>query len=62
MSKEMLDIYTDYLICQNKYATATGLSDMLDGNISHDRVPRFLRRNNFHSKDLWAYVLALFTC
>ena len=25
---DMLDIYTDYLICQNKYATATGLSDM----------------------------------
>ena len=31
---DMLDIYTDYLISQNKYATATGLSDMVDGEIS----------------------------
>lgn len=30
----MLDIYTDYLICQNKYATATGLSEMLDGDFA----------------------------
>jgi len=35
----MLDIYTDYLICQNKYAT--GLSDMVDGEFSHDKVARF---------------------
>lgn len=56
MSKEMLDIYTDYLICQNKYATATGLADMLDGNISHDKVSRLLRQNQFDSKNLWAYV------
>jgi len=39
---DVLDIYTDYLICQNKYATATGLSDMVDGEISHDKVTRFL--------------------
>ena len=30
--------YYDYLISQNNYATATGLSDMLDGAISHDQV------------------------
>ena len=35
---DMLDIYTDYLICQNKYATATGLSDMVDGEFSHDKL------------------------
>ena len=40
---DMLDIYTDYLICQNKHATATGLSDMVDGEFSHDKVTRFLR-------------------
>lgn len=56
MSKDMLDVYTDYLICQNKYATATGLSDMLSGVISHDKVTRFLRFNNFTSKDLWRYI------
>lgn len=56
MSKELLDIYTDYLICQNKYATATGLSDMLSGDISHDKITRFLRFNSFSSKELWSYV------
>ena len=53
---DMLDIYTDYLICQNKYATATGLSDMVDGEFSHDKVTRFLRRGDFNSKLLWKYV------
>jgi len=53
---DMLDIYTDYLICQNKYATATGLSDMLDGEFKHDKVTRFLRLKDFGSKTLWNYV------
>jgi len=53
---DMLDIYTDYLICQNKHATATGLSELLDGDIAHDKVTRFLRRNHFDSKSLWGYV------
>ena len=52
----MLDICTDYLICQNKYATATGLSDMVDGEFSHDKVNRFLRQGDFDSKMLWQYV------
>lgn len=53
---DMLDIYTDYLISQNKYATATGLSDMVDGDISHDQVSRFLRKEELGSKALWQYV------
>jgi len=53
---DMLDIYTDYLICQNKYATATGLSELVDGAFSHDKVTRFLRLSDFDSKKLWAYV------
>ena len=42
MSSNLLDIYSDYLICQNKHATATGLSDMLSGDISHDKITRYL--------------------
>ncbi|MGL6035587.1 MAG: transposase [Legionella sp.] len=53
---DMLDIYTDYLICQNKYATATGLSDMVGDEFSHDKVTRFLRQGDFDSKMLWNYV------
>ena len=51
-----MDIYTDYLICQNKYATATGLSDLLSGEISHDKITRFLHSGDFGSKELWRYV------
>ncbi|PEQ15568.1 transposase, partial [Piscirickettsia salmonis] len=53
MNKELLDIYSDYLISQNHYATATGLSDLLEGSISHDKVTRFLNKNHFGSKELW---------
>ena len=53
---DMLDLYSDYLIFQNKYATATGLSDLVDGAFSHDKVTRFLRLEDFGSKSLWGYV------
>lgn len=56
MERELLDIYTDYLISQNHFATATGLSKLLDGDISHDQVTRFLNKENFSSKQLWQYV------
>jgi len=53
MNKELLEIYTDYLITQSQQATATGLSDVLDGEISHDQVTRFLSRGTYESKQLW---------
>lgn len=53
-----LDIYTDYLICQNNYATATGLSDLLNGAIGHDKFTRFLNGKSLGSKNLWEYVKA----
>jgi hypothetical protein len=37
----LLDIYSDYLIAQNQYATAVGLSDLLEGRISHDKLLDF---------------------
>ena len=56
MDNKLLDIYSDYLIAQNQYATATGLSDLLDGQISHDKITRFLNGKEFSSKDLWQYI------
>lgn len=56
MDKSMLDIYSDYLIAQNQYATATGLSDLLEGRISHDKITKFLNKEEFSSKDLWQYI------
>jgi hypothetical protein len=52
----LLDIYSDYLIAQNQYATAVGLSDLLEGRISHDKITRFLNSNDFSSKEIWEYV------
>jgi len=54
--KEYIELYTDYLISQHGYATATGLSEMMDHSISHDQITRFLNRNTFDSKALWTYV------
>ncbi len=48
-----LNIYTDYLISSTGQATATGLSSLYDGAISHDQVTRFLTSFHFDSKDLW---------
>lgn len=53
---KMLDIYTDYVISQNGLATATGLSDLTSGEISHDKVTRFLNKPESTSKDLWRYI------
>lgn len=54
--EKILDLYTDYLISQNKYATSTGLSDLLNGAISHDKVTRFLNGDKLGSKELWEYI------
>ena len=56
MKTDYLEIYTDYLISGNGYATATGLSAMMDNQISHDQVTRFLSNNEFTSKELWKKV------
>lgn len=53
LDKNMLDIYSDYLISSFSYTTATGLSSMLDNQISHDRITRFLSAREYTSKDLW---------
>jgi hypothetical protein len=55
-NKELLDLYTDYLICSMGLATATGLSEALDHNVSHDKVSRFLLNYDGSSKQLWLKV------
>src|SRR3954463_9487760 len=56
MDKERLALYTDYLISNFGQATATGLSALLDGELSHDKVTRFLSEREYTSKDLWKEV------
>ena len=55
----MIDIYTDYLISSTGQTSATGLSNLLDGKISHDRVTRFLNSTELTSKALWQAVKPL---
>ena len=59
MKKDKLEICTDYLICQNGYATATGLSALLDGDMSHDQITRFMSEEDNTSKDLWRETKAV---
>ncbi|NTU42125.1 MAG: transposase [Nitrospirales bacterium] len=56
MKKNDLELYTDYLLSTCSLATATGLSAMVDGEVSHDRVTRFLSEREYTSRDLWLQV------
>lgn len=49
----LFDLYTDYLLTSFGQTTATGLSSMLDGEVSHDQVTRFLSKQDYDSKALW---------
>lgn len=54
--KELLDLYTDYLISSFGLTTGTGLSLLLNGVVSHDRLQRFLGSRAKSGKDLWWVV------
>ena len=56
MKKAELDLYTDYLLSTFGAATATGLSAMVEGDVSHDQITRFLSAQEYTSKDLWQQV------
>ena len=57
--EKLLDLYTDYLLSTFNQATATGLSELSEGSVSHDQVSRLLSRNTFSSKELWLKVKPL---
>lgn len=52
----ILDLYTDYLMASFNLTTATGMSAMLDGAISHDQISRFLGQGPFDQKLYWKYI------
>jgi Transposase DDE domain. len=53
---KLLDLYSDYLISAFGQTTATGLSSLLNGEISHDQVQRSLAGVEHSSADLWRVV------
>lgn len=56
---KLLDLYTDYLQVTFRSATATGLSSLLDGAVSHDQITRFLSNPAKGSRELWLSVKSL---
>ena len=54
--QQMLDLYSDYLLASFGATTATGLSQLLDGEVSHDQVTRHLSGKKKTAADLWLTV------
>ncbi len=55
-NRKILDLYSDYLIASFNLTTSTGLSDLLDGALSHDQISRFLGQRTFNQMDYWKCV------
>ncbi|MDR2765441.1 MAG: transposase [Tannerella sp.] len=54
-----MDLYSDYLLSSFGQVTATGLSSLLEGAVSHGKITRMLSGNSCNSKDLWQEVKLL---
>ena len=59
MNRELLELYSDYLLSAFSHTTATGLSAMTAGAVSHDRITRFLAHEEMDSRALWSLVKPL---
>jgi DDE superfamily endonuclease len=55
-NEKLLDLYSDYLISAFGQTSATGLSTLLNAEVSHDSVQRFLAVEKQTSADLWRIV------
>lgn len=52
----ILDLYSDYLISSFNLTTATGMSKVLDGALSHDQITRFLGQDLLTQKEYWKCI------
>lgn len=59
MDKTIFDLYTDFLLSSVGPATATNLSRLVDGAISHDQITRLLAGEPKRSAHLWQKVKPL---
>ena len=55
-AQPIADLYSDYLLASFGATTATGLSHLLEGEISHDQVTRYLAGTKKTATDLWRTV------
>ncbi|MRN51395.1 transposase, partial [Brucella sp. 10RB9214] len=51
--RELANLYTEYLLCQNSQASATECSSMLDELVKHDSFSRMLKVGSYESKYVW---------
>lgn len=58
-NKQILDLYSDYLLASFSLATATGLSELISHVLSHDQISRFLGQGLFTQKDYWTMIKPL---
>ena len=56
MNKDIFELYSDFLLSSFNQTSATNLSKLTDGNVSHDQVTRFLSGEELTSKQLWQQV------
>jgi hypothetical protein len=59
MNTDLLELYSDYLLSAFSHTTATGLSKMTGGAVSHDKITRFLSEKELNSSKLWRLVKPL---
>ena len=57
-AQRIADLYSDYLLASFGATTATGLSELLEGEVSHDQVTRYLAGPKKTASDLWRTVKA----
>jgi hypothetical protein len=57
-AQPIADLYSDYLLASFGATTATGLSDLLEGAISHDQVTRYMAGPKKTASELWRTVKA----
>ncbi len=55
-AQPIAELYSDYLLASFGATTATGLSQLLEGEVSHDQVPRYLAGPKQTASDLWRIV------
>ncbi len=53
MTQDLLDPYSDYLLCTFGQATATGLGQVVEGSVSHDQNTRSLSGKERGGAELW---------
>ncbi|GAB4030784.1 transposase [Spirosoma gilvum] len=52
----VFDLYSDYLLVNQGQTTATGLSTLVEGKLSHDAITRSLHQLDYGSPQLWQVV------